>query len=226
MHLYEWFGALTIVWLLVNIRDSREEWRKYCAEKCRSSLTLHTWLKQCDREQALNPMGLPHFILTDRTLSVANKQDLTHTPACRKKVCVCVCVCVSEEWFTDHVSENSSMNRIDRSRCLNYSLACSPSPLLDLPLSAVDPFSCRLPQRAVSPHSSNCTKDRLLSQESQDKFQSRISLALTISCNCLLVQGKLFDQAWVKCPSLKTGISSVSAYLKWTRTSFLMQAST
>ena len=139
---------------------------------------------------------------------------------------VCVCVCVSEEWFTDHVSENSSMNRIDRSRCLNYSLACSPSPLLDLPLSAVDPFSCRLPQRAVSPHSSNCTKDRLLSQESQDKFQSRISLALTRSCNCLLVQGKLFDQAWVKCPSLKTGISSVSAYLKWTRTSFLMQAST
>ena len=118
------------------------------------------------------------------------------------------------------------MNRIDRSRCLNNSLACSSSSLLDLPLSAVDPFSCRLPQKAVSPHSSNCTKDRLLSQESQDKFQSRIPLALTISCNCLLVQGKLFDQAWVKHPSLKTEISSVSAYLKWTRTSFLMQAST
>lgn len=132
MHLYEWFGALTIVWLLVNIKDSREEWRKYCAEKRRSSLTLHTWLKQCDKANAESHGPSPlHSDPAELFQLQINRTWLTPQHA-GKSVCVCVC---SEKWFTDHVSENSSMNRIDRSRCLNYSLACSSSHSWILPLS-------------------------------------------------------------------------------------------
>lgn len=147
------------------------------------------------------PVGLHDFVFMGMQIN----RNLSYVLACRKNQGVCVCVNYLLTMY---------LNILEEIRCLNNALGDNPSLPLGLLLSPVTPFSCRL-LPTVAQHfkpsilNSSCTRKRDCFPRNSNKnarIESHWFCATWLRFNQAPwpVGRKLFDQAWVKCPSLET----------------------